>query len=266
MKFESLKEKCEYYRGLGEHPLMPGTYVLAMLDGRSFSKVVKKRFKLPFDDDFVGMMNSTARYLCENVQGVKLAYVQSDEISLLLTDFDEPGMTDSFFGYRNCKLLSILASMATGAFNLELLRHNGGVVPEDFKPVQFDCKVWNVPTWNDAWAWFLYRQIDCVRNSKQQAAQSVLSHKELHGLDTDTQIQRLKDEGKIDWWHDYNDGLKYGRYLWKEKEKFHNEKMNLDYERTVWKVHYGKDLTQPEGREWFDQIKVPRIEYIREGI
>lgn len=40
-------------------------------------------------------MNETALYLCNNVQGCKFAYVQSDEISLILTDFETPE-TDSF--------------------------------------------------------------------------------------------------------------------------------------------------------------------------
>lgn len=280
MKFESLKEKCEFYRARGEQTLLPGTYVLAMLDGRSFSKMIKKKFKLPFDDRFIEMMNNTAKFLCENVQGVKLAYVQSDEISLVLTDFDVPGQTDSFFGYRNCKMLSIMASMATAAFNKELLRYKYeeevafydpgfslqyywdslDQMIDEFTPVQFDCKVWNVPTYNDVFAWFLYRQIDCIRNSKQQVAQSHFSHKELEGLNTDELIQKLKDEGAVDWWHDFDDGKKFGRYLWKEKEQYHNEERNIDYERSVWKPHFGLQLTEPEGRKWFEAIDIPRIE------
>ena len=99
MQFKSLKEKCEYYRDLADHKLMPGTYILAMLDGRSFSKMIKKKFQLPFDDVFIGMMNKTAEILCSKVQGARFAYVQSDEISLVLTDF---GGYDSGFGYRCC--------------------------------------------------------------------------------------------------------------------------------------------------------------------
>lgn len=243
MKFDSLEEKCNYYRSLADDKLLPGTYVIAMLDGRSFSKMIKKKFQLPFDDKFIDMMNSTAQWLCENVQGIKLAFVQSDEISLVLTDFDQPGM-DSFFGYRKCKLLSILASLATGYFNklrsLDMTREE----LEEYTPIQFDCKVWNVPTFNDVYAWFLYRQIDCIRNSKQQVAQAHFSHKTLEGLNTDELIQKLKDEKQLDWWHDFDDGKKFGRFLWKETEKFHNEKYNMDYERSVWKVHLGWELTK----------------------
>lgn len=260
MKFESLSDKCNYYRSLADDSLLPGTYMLAMLDGRSFSKMVKKRFKLPFDDDFIRIMNKTAQTLAEKVQGVKIGFVQSDEISLLLTDFDQPGM-DSFFGYRKCKLLSILASIATGVFNKErILMMKDRFDIEAYEPIQFDCKVWNVPTWNDAYAWFLYRQLDCIRNSKQQVAQQYFSHKQLEGLTTDDQIQKLKDEDQIDWWHDFDDGKKFGRFLRKEKEQFHNEEHGTDYERSIWRILPGWELSK-DGLTGFTE-KFPGIPHL----
>lgn len=114
MQFETLKEKCEFYRTLGEHRLMPNGHIIMMLDGRSFSKMIKNKFKKPFDHMFIGLMDMTAEYLCENIPGVKFAYVQSDEISLYIKDEPTSG---SFFGLRVTKLLSIGASLATGRFN-----------------------------------------------------------------------------------------------------------------------------------------------------
>ena len=111
MKFENLEEKCKYYRSLTDYRLLPNTYVFVMIDGRSFSQKIKKQFKLPFDDDFINMMNETAKYVCEKVQGCKFAYTQSDEITFVLTDFDDIN-TDSFFGYRLAKVISIIASLA----------------------------------------------------------------------------------------------------------------------------------------------------------
>ena len=96
MVFKTLKEKCEYYRSLTDYKLIPNSYVIAMVDGHCFSKLIKNKFKKPFDEEFINAMNETAVYLCENIQGAKLAYTQSDEISVLITDFDTP-MTDSFF-------------------------------------------------------------------------------------------------------------------------------------------------------------------------
>ena len=183
MNFKSLKDKCEYFRSLTDYKLIPNSYVIAMLDGHSFSKLIKNKYKKPFDEKFMGYMNSVAEYLCKNIQGAKLAYVQSDEISILITDFDNPE-TDSPFGYRICKLQSLLAGMASAKFNqlvaVDILREynkdyedlpfsNPWDDIETMHLAEFDCKVWNVPDWNTAFCHFLWRQNDCTRNSKQQA-------------------------------------------------------------------------------------------------
>ena len=261
MKFEKLEDRMLYYRSLADNKLMANTPVIVMLDGRSFSKIIKKKFQQPFDDNFIGMMNETARYLMENVANCKFAYVQSDEISLFLSDYDTRG-TDSFFGYRLCKLQSILASMAASKFNQLLLRYNmtvhnsenGLLVGDDVldfiskqKLVEFDCRAWNVPTENDAYAWFLYRQYDCIRNSKQQTAQTWLSHKSLLNLDTDKQIEKLRDEKKINWYN-FKDEWKFGRFIYKTKEMFHNDERNVDYERSVLNVYPAWPLGEAEGR------------------
>lgn len=116
MKFNTLEDRMLYFRGLSDYKLMPNSYILVMLDGRSFSKLIKNNFERPFSDKFIDMMNETAKFVCQNVQGCKFGYVQSDEISLVLTDFDTP-TTDSFFDYRISKLQSIIASLATSKFN-----------------------------------------------------------------------------------------------------------------------------------------------------
>ena len=258
MNFKSLKDKCEYFRSLTDYKLLPNSYVIAMLDGRSFSKLIKNKYKKPFDERFMGYMNSVAEYLCKNIQGAKLAYVQSDEISILITDFDSPE-TDSPFGYRICKLQSILASMASGKFNqlvaidaLKDSRQDYENLPfsdpwecvELMKLAEFDCKVWNAPDWNTAFCHFLWRQNDCTRNSKQQAAQTYLPHNELMGRNTDKQIELLKEKCCIDW-NDYSDGEKYGRLIYREQEVFVDEVSGLDYVRNLWKTHeatpFGKD-------------------------
>lgn len=269
MKFNSLKEKCEYYRGLNDSRLLPNSYVIVFLDGRSFSKNIKNKMKKPFDENFIRMMNETAEYICANVQGCCFAYTQSDEISLILTDFGDAN-SDAFFGYRNCKMLSIIASLATAKFNQLMLKYHFNSVSKygsefniseivgqiDYHPLyQFDSKVWNVPSYNDAIAWILYRQIDCVRNSKQQAAQTYLSHKELMGKDTDKQVELLKEKSGIDWNTDYNDGMKYGRFIYKEKEYHVSEKYG-EYDRSVWKSHNAFLLTEEENREKLKNLNI----------
>lgn len=215
----SLGDRMKALQSLRDYKLDKKEYVLCHIDGRAFSKLIKHNFELPFDDKFIDFMNQTAIYLCESIQGCKLAYVQSDEISLLLTDFSKEE-TGNFFQYRLCKLQSVIASLATGEFNRlwycdQIINNPSNAVDiiSSRKPVQFDCKAWNVYEYNDAFAWFKFRQNDCIRNSKQQAAQTyVKPRKKLVGLNTDQQIELLKNEYGIDW-NEYSNGKKYGRLI-----------------------------------------------------
>ena len=253
MYFKTLKDKCEFYRSLTDYKLMPNSYVLAMVDGHCFSKMIKNKFDKPFDDMFIKMMNETAKYLCENIQGAKLAYTQSDEISILITDFDTP-MTDSFFGFRLCKMQSLIAAMATAKFNqmyAKLANDYKGFYLKKFDMKEyptctFDCKVWTVPNANDAYAWFLYRQTDCIKNSKAQTAQAYLSHKSLVGLTSDEMIIKLKDEKGIDW-NQFENGKKYGRVIKKVETPMEKDLPNgehISFVRNVWTPVSANDLKE----------------------
>lgn len=278
MNFKSLEDKCLYYRGLTDYRLLPNSNIIAMVDGRAFSKLVKKRFNLPFDDNFITMMNETAKYVCEHVQGCKFAYVQSDEISFLITDYETP-QADSFFGYRLCKMQSIIASLATAKFNQMLTSYliekeiaTKNDLPDEIdgrddivairdvlkemQLAQFDCKVWSVPSSNDAYAWFLYRQIDCIRNSKQQTAQTFLSHKQLLGKDTDAQIELLFNEKGVSWEKDFSDGKKFGRFVYQEEREMEKEWGNqiIHFVRKVWDAHDAFPLTDEGSKEKFYDI------------
>lgn len=227
---KTLKERCEEYRSKTDYRVSKENYILVMLDGRSFSRVIKNNFELPFDDTFIGLMNDTAAYVAKNVQGVKFAYTQSDEISLLITAFGE--REDLFFSGRLVKMLSIIPGLATAYFNKHL--------PADFPLVEFDAKVWEVPTQNDAFAWFLYRQNDCIRNSKLQHAQHYFSHNALKGLGQDEQVEKVLKEKGVNWNTAYDDGKKYGRLILKGEEL--HEGPQGEYYRTVWKVKNASPL------------------------
>jgi tRNA(His) 5'-end guanylyltransferase len=112
---------------------------------------------------------------------------------------------------------------------------------------QFDCKAWNLPTENDVFAWFLYRQLDCIRNSKLQTAQTYCSHKELMSKNSDEQVKLLKEKLDINW-NDFEDSKKFGRFVWKETEPFYNESLDVHYDRSVWKSHPAWELSNQEGK------------------
>lgn len=262
MEFKTLKDRMLYYRSLTDYKVMPNCYTLVMLDGRSFSKMVKNKFELPFDDNFIDMMNETAKYICKKIQGALFAYVQSDEISILLSD-----KGDTFFGGRLNKMQSIIASMAASKFNQLMMLYNlkNGIEPNDpmkivesTNLVDFDCKVWNVPTFNDAIAWFIYRQIDCIRNSKQQAAQTYLSFEQLLNQDTDKQITLLKVNKGIEWETEYDDGKKFGRFIYKEiaPMRVYVEKLDKEIKcnRSFWSTHFAFELTDNVKKDEFIKL------------
>ena len=121
------------------------------------------------------------------------------------------------------------------------------------KPFQFDCKVWNVPTPNDVFAWFLYRQLDCIRNSKQQTAQTWLSHNKLIGVDSDKQVEMLKNENGVDW-NEFEPEVKFGRLIKKvEKEVSIPEQFVKDDVtttiRTFWEPFPMPILSEMDGKD-----------------
>ena len=217
MIFKNMEDEALYYRSLTDYRLMPNGYIIVMCDGRCFSNWIKKAFKLPFDDEFIDMMNKTCEYACSRISGCVLGYTQSDEMTFIIKN---ENTEDCFFGYRLCKLQSIIASMVTGKFNqllmiraLELFKSvEPAYTLEYCNLAEFDCKCWNVPNEDKAIQWLVYRQNDCIRNSKQQFAQHYFSHNELKGKKTDEQIEMVKNEKGIDW-HDYLSKYKYGRYF-----------------------------------------------------
>lgn len=222
----TLKERMKSLQATRDYRLDKDSYILCHIDGRAFSKMIKKRFRLPFDDEFMRMMDDTAAYVCENVQGAKLAYAQSDEISIVITNFKyEVGellQGSSFFDYRLCKLQSIIASLATAKFNqlytLRMLSMDSdkGVNQQinEMPLIQFDCKCWDVKTYEDMFAWFKFRQNDCIRNSKQQFAQAYCSHKDLLNKNSDEQILYCKLKTGNDW-NTLNGQYKYGRLVYR---------------------------------------------------
>ena len=105
----------EYYEQIPKTKLMRRCPVIIRIDGKAFHSFTKG-FNRPFDDVLMEAMQETMKYLCENIQGCVLGYHQSDEISLVLVDYQKLN-SDAWFDYEVQKICSIAASMATMAFN-----------------------------------------------------------------------------------------------------------------------------------------------------
>ena len=74
------------------------------------------------------------KYMCEHIQGCVLGYTQSDEITLILIDYKNPN-SDAWFGYEVQKMCSIAASMATMAFNVQVIEFERISKEEAYKNV-----------------------------------------------------------------------------------------------------------------------------------
>lgn len=191
-----------YYEGRTKTLLPRRTYTIIRIDGKAFHTYTRG-LERPFDDNLINDMDETAMYLCENIQGAKFAFVQSDEISILLTDFDKL-QTSAWFDGNVQKITSISASLATAKFNQ--LRPG--------KIALFDSRVFTIPSNIEVENYFIWRQQDTVRNSISSVAQSLFSSKELHKVNV-SQMQELCFQKGVNW-NDFDDKKKRGRLIVKE--------------------------------------------------
>lgn len=180
------------------------TYTVVRLDGRAFHTYTRGLDR-PFDQRFINDMAQTTRFLCQEVQGCRLGYTQSDEISLILTDFATP-TTEAFFDGNQQKIVSVTASMATGKFNQ--LRPGGGAGPLAF----FDARAFTIPDPVEVENYLIWRQMDAVRNSISMAAQAKFSHTQLHKVSTSQMQEMLWTEHEINW-NNYPSQFKRGTTL-----------------------------------------------------
>jgi tRNA(His) guanylyltransferase len=200
--------------------LMRRAYTIIRIDGKAFHTYTKG-FKKPFDDGLMEDMDTTAVYLCKKIMGAKLAFVQSDEISILLTDFDEL-TTQAWFDNEIQKLCSVSASMTTACFNRQrycrhLVEMNdllSGDILVPLKDAEFDSRVFQLPTKSEVSNYFVWRQQDTVRNSISSVAQSLYSPKELHGKSSNDMQEMIFQKGIN--WNEYAPRYKRGRVIRKE--------------------------------------------------
>ena len=228
MDTSDLANRMKEYEKRNQYYLQKRTPVAIRVDGRSFHTFTKG-FQRPFDDVLIKTMQETAKYMCENIQGAKFAYVQSDEITIILTDYDTLE-TGCWFNYRTDKLCSIAASMATmifnkifkekvenfieegGAFSLAQLNYNQMKMEPYLKAIEkgamFDARCFNIPK-EEVTNLIYWRQLDATRNSIQMVGQANFSHKELQNKSCND-IQDMLHEQKGINWNDYPTVCKRG--------------------------------------------------------
>jgi len=223
------------------------------LDGKAFHTYTKS-LKKPFDEGLIEDMQETTKFLCENIQGCKMGYTQSDEITLVLTDYDNLE-TSAWFDYSVQKMTSISASLATAKFNqLRLQREIGSEFDYadnkflDSKDLVnqslafFDSRVFQIPEKEEVVNCLIWRQRDAEKNSVAMLAQSLYSHKELHKKNGSDMQEMCFQKGYN--WNDLHFSKKRGSFVLKTTT-FRGVIMDLasdepfketGYKRNIWEV------------------------------
>ena len=191
-------------------PLLP---ICVRIDGKTFSKWTKD-FDRPYDKRMADLMIATTKFLVEEVNAC-VGYTQSDEISLIL--YSNNIESQVFFNGKTHKITSVIASMTTAFFNRaaeEFLPQDQAALAK--RPLAFfDCRVWNVPTLEEAANTILWREQDSTKNSISMAAQSLFSHRQLQDKNGANMQEMLFSKGIN--WNDYPDFFKRGTFIQRRK-------------------------------------------------
>jgi tRNA(His) guanylyltransferase len=170
--------------------------VILRVDGKAFHSYTRGMNR-PFDERLEEVMNLVAIKLCKEIQGAQIAYVQSDEISILIHGYKKLN-SESWFGNNVQKMTSVSAGIASAWFTYHSSRlttvsedigNTQQFIESKLKPAVFDSRVFVLPE-SEVCNYFIWRQQDATRNSISMLAQSLYSHKELNGV-TCNQMQEL---------------------------------------------------------------------------
>lgn len=203
----------EFYEGVPKTKLMRRVPVAIRIDGKAFHTFTRG-FQKPFDSILMASMQETMKYLCENIQGCVFGYTQSDEITLILIDYQK-FTSSAWFDYEVQKVCSIAASMATMAFNkfftknvnyFEMTHEHDDTINEYCttlvnaaeKGATFDARCFNIPK-EEVANLVYWRQLDAMRNSIQMVGQANFSHKELQNKSCNDIQDMLIAQKAINW-------------------------------------------------------------------
>lgn len=175
-----LDDRMKAYEDVNRHFLTPRMPAVIRLDGKAFHTLTRGEPK-PYSQFFQHCMVQAASLLLNVVPG-RMAYCQSDEVSILLVDYNKFD-SQQWFGGNIQKMVSVSAS-AMGVFFSNLFKENGF----------FDARVFTVPE-RDIENYFVWRQDDCVRNAISGAAQANFSNKQLHGMSQSRMLEMMDNKG-----------------------------------------------------------------------
>ena len=272
----------EFYEQVPKTKLVRRMPVAIRIDGKAFHTFTRG-FRKPFDHILIKTMQETTKYLCENIQGCVFGFTQSDEITLILVDYQK--LTSSaWFDYEVQKLCSISASMATMAFNKyfeenvtnevleykmvphcveiqqEIKEYHNTLIAALDKGAMFDARCFNIPK-EEVTNLIYWRQLDATRNSIQMVGQANFSHKELQNKSCND-IQDMLHEQKGINWNDYPTVCKRGTACIKNRkiieylDKFKVTAKLIDSTKTEnsWIIDTEMPILKGEDRTYIDDL------------
>lgn len=270
-----------YYEQVSKTKLMRKCPVAIRIDGCHF-RTFTKNLNKPFDDIVIKTMQSTMKYLCANIQGCILGYTQSDEITLILTDYKNID-SDAWFDYEVEKLCSVSASMATLAFNqffkenvtlyklkvsLYKFKAYDGIskykddITEKYiknldKAIEngaiFDARCFNVPK-EEVTNLLYWRQKDAIRNSIQMVGQANFSQEELNHKSLEDIKHMLCDKNIV--WDVFPKAKRFGSCCIKKETVIENNNPNEHdiYKRNKWVIDDDIPLFKDENRNYIEKL------------
>ena len=255
-KKDSLGDRMKAYEAVPKNFLMRRTPVIIRLDGKAFHTFTRG-FDKPFDEVIEYAMKSTMVQLCANIQGCVLGYTQSDEITLVLCDYQKVD-TDAWFEYNVEKMCSVAASMATLYFFKSLSNYCDKLWESDKisfadkinlinrkleKGAYFDARCFNLPK-EEVANCLIWRQQDATRNSIQALAQSLYSQKQLSGLNCSQLQDKMFTEKGVNW-NDLSTYQKRGACAVRKLMPQMKETKNSDLIGLIYKPKWVIDLDIP---------------------
>lgn len=256
MNKDSLGDRMKGYESISKTYLMKRTPVIIRLDGKAFHTFTRGLIK-PFDKIMVNAMIDTTYDLCRNIQGCVFGYTQSDEITLVLCDYQTLD-TSAWFEYQVQKMCSVAASMCTMYFNKNFRywvdhfkstmidaasnRKYLEVLQSKLDKAMFDARCFNIPK-EEVTNCVLWRQNDATRNSIQSVGQFYFSHKELQHKSCD-EIQEMLFTQKGVNWNNLATNLKRGTAVVKRYKMDSNG----------WEIDREMPILKGEDREYIENL------------
>lgn len=189
MKIDDLDARMRAFESSRDPRALPGVFLVARIDGRSFTRLTKEimNYEKPFDERFRDAMIGTVEHLMSCGFQAIFGYTQSDEISLLF------GRDESSFGRSIRKWTSVLAGEASAAFAVRISQ-----------VAAFDCRVIELPTENVVVDYFRWRSEDAHRNAlnawcywklRDEGADGAMATQRLEGMSVSEKNELLFQRG-----------------------------------------------------------------------